>query len=244
MVVLCLTGWSRGLLAAAATGALLISGGDQALAAAGASTLKTAETACLDKAFSLGWRQERAKVVSSRALDADRVEVVLDLSKDGVHTARLTCPYSATSGVGNAFTTRQAEVGSAPEGEASAPAGLPVRQGRAWWLLLPLTLGLGSWLWLQGRDETAGYVHSTAGVTTTGGSGSWTEAEAASREGFVEVRQLADPTSLALRRLRNGETFEITGVRRRDDDDEEWLEVRGGGWVRDGESRYDRNIVR
>ncbi|MFN9645632.1 MAG: SH3 domain-containing protein [Cyanobacteriota bacterium] len=243
MVVLSSPGWSRCLLAAAATGALLISG-SQALAAAGATPLKTAETACLDKAFTLGWRQERAKVVSSRALDADRVEVVLDLSKDGVHTARLTCPYSAKSGVGNAFTTRKAEVGSAPEGEVSAPAGIPVQQGRAWWLLLPLALGVGSWLWLQGRDQTAGYVRSTAGVTTTGGGGSWNAAEAASREGFVELRERADPSSRVLRQLRNGETFEITGVRRRDDDDEEWLEVRGGGWVRDGESRYDRNIVR
>jgi hypothetical protein len=243
MLVLSSRGWSRRLMATAATGVLLTIGG-QALAADGATLLKTAETACLDKASTLGWRKDRAKVISSRALDADRVEVVLDLTKDGVNTARLTCPYSVKSGVGNAFTTRKAEVGSAPEGEATAPAGIPVQQGRAWWLLLPLALGLGSWLWLQGRDETVGYAHSTVGATTTGGSGSWNEAEAAAREGFVEVRELADPTSRVLRQLRNGETFEITGVRRRDASNEEWLEVSSGGWVRDRETRYDRNIVR
>jgi hypothetical protein len=243
MLVLSSRGWSRRLVATAATAALLTIGG-HALAADGATRLKTAETACLDKASTLGWRKDRAKVVSSRALDADRVEVVLDLTKDGVNTARLTCPYSVKSGVGNAFTTREAEVGSAPEGEATAPAGIPVKQGRAWWLLLPLALGLGSWLWLRGRDETVGYAHATWGATTTGESGSWHAAEAAAREGVVEVRELADPTSPVLRQLRNGETFEITGVRRRDASNEEWLEVSSGGWVRDGETRYDRNIVR
>jgi hypothetical protein len=237
-------GWSRRLVAAAATGALLAIGGPALAAVDSTSHLKTAEAACLDKASTLGWRKDLAKVISSRALDADRVEVVLDLTKDGVNTARLTCPYSVKSGVGNAFTTRKAEVGSAPEGEATAPPGIRVTQGRAWWLLLPVALGLGSWLWLRGRDGTVGYAHSTLGVTTTAGSGPWHEAEAAARDGFVEVRELADATSRVLRQLRNGETFEITGTRRRDSSNEEWLEVRHGGWVRDGETRYDRNNVR
>jgi hypothetical protein len=243
MLVLSSRGWSRHLMATAATGAFLALGG-HGLAADSAALLKTAETACLDKASTLGWRKDLAKVISSRALDADRVEVVFDLTKDGVNTARLTCPYSVKSGVGNAFTTRKAEVGSAPEGEATAPPGIPVSQGRAWWLLLPLALGLGSWLWLRGRDETVGHVYATVGATTTGSSTSWHEAEAAARDGFVEVRELADPSSRVLRQIRNGERFEITGVRRRDSSDEEWLEVSSGGWVLDGETRYDRNNVR
>lgn len=243
MLVFSSRGWSRRLVATAASGALLAFAG-HALAADSASLLQTAETACLEKASTLGWRKDRAKVVSSRALDSDRVEVVLDLTKDGVNTARLTCPYSVKTGVGNAFTTRKAEVGSAPEGEATAPPGIPVNQGRVWWLLLPLALGLGSWLWLRGRDETVGYAHSTVGATTTGGESSWHEAEAAAREGVVDVREMADPTSPVLRQFRNGETFEITGVRRRDANNEEWLEVSSGGWVRDDETRYDRYIVR
>ena len=69
-------------------------------------------------------------------------------------------------------------------------------------------------------------------------------AEAAARDGVMEVREHADLNSRVLRQLRNGETFEITGVRRRDSANEEWLEVSNGGWVRDGETRYDRNNVR
>jgi hypothetical protein len=47
-----------------------------------------------------------------------------------------------------------------------------------------------------------------------------------------------------LRQIRNGDTFQLTGIRRRDSSNVEWLEVNNGGWVRDAEVRYDRNVVR
>jgi hypothetical protein len=230
---------SKLLLVSAASCSLLGIGGS-ALAADTTELLKTAETACLEAAKAGGWRSDLAKVISSKALGGDRVEVVFDLSKDGVNTARLTCPYSVKEGVGNAFTKRKAEVGAAPEGDTAAPPGIAVKPGKAWWLLLPLLLGLGSWLWLRGRDETVGHVHASNGLTTGSGYG----AEAAARDGLVDVREHADSHSRVMRQVRNGETFEITGVRRRDSANVEWLEVSNGGWVRDSETRYDRNIVR
>lgn len=233
--------FSRLLILSVASCSLLAVGGN-ARAADATKLLKQAETACLGRAATLGWRSEGAKVVSSKALGDDRVEVVFDLTKDGVNTARLTCPYSVKGGVGNAFTTRQAEVGSAPDSAVSVP-GIPVHRGKVWWLLLPLALGLGSWLWLRGRDGGVGPVYASTGVTT-GTTGSRYGAEAAARDGLVEVREHADGSSRVLSQIRNGDTFEITGLRRRDSANVEWLEVNGGGWVRDGETRYDRNIVR
>jgi hypothetical protein len=234
---------SRLLLVSAASCSLLGMGGS-ALAADPTELLKKAETACLEAATASGWRPDLAKVISSKALGGDKVEVVFDLSKDGVNTARLTCPYSVKDGVGNAFTKRKAEVGAAPEGSDAAPPGIAVEPRKAWWLLLPLILGLGSWLWLRGRDETVGHVYASSATTTGGRTGSWYGAEAAARDGALEVREHADSNSRVLRQVRNGETFEITGVRRRDSANVEWLEVTNGGWVRDGETRYDRNIVR
>lgn len=235
--------FSRLLMVSAASCTLLAIGG-KALAADPTELLKKAEAACLDSAKTQGWRADLAKVVSSRALDSDRVEVVFDLTKDGINTARLTCPYSVKGGVVNAFTTRKAEVGSAPESGATAQAGIEVNQGKAWWLLLPLALGLGSWLWLRGRHEPTGQVYASAGLTTGAAASAWHDAEAAARDGLVEVREHADISSRVLRQFRNGEMFRITGVRRRDSSNIEWLEVSNGGWVRDGETRYDRNIVR
>ena len=39
-------------------------------------------------------------------------------------------------------------------------------------------------------------------------------------------------------------SFQITGIRRRDGANVDWLELSTGGWVRDSEVRYDRNVVR
>jgi len=61
--------------------------------------LKTAQTACLESAAKEGWRTDAAKVISSKTVDSDKVEVVFDLTKDGTNTARLTCPFSASKGV-------------------------------------------------------------------------------------------------------------------------------------------------
>jgi hypothetical protein len=232
---------SRLLMASAASFSIVAISGN-VLAADTDALIKQAEAACLESAATQGWRPDLAKVISSKALDADKVEVVFDLTRDGVNTARLTCPYSVSQGVGGAFSAPKADTATAPEPVANP--GTPVNQGRAWWLLLPLALALGSWLWLRGRDETVNPAYASTGVTTGAGTGSWYGAEAAARDGLLEVREHADISSRVLRQIRNGDTFQITGVRRRDSANVEWLEVSSGGWVRDSETRYDRNIVR
>ncbi|MGA1302797.1 MAG: SH3 domain-containing protein [Cyanobium sp.] len=228
----------------------LFAAGSNALAASSAELIKTAEAACLEAATAQGWRADLAKVISSKALSADKVEVVFDLSKDGVNTARLTCPYTVGEGVGGSFAARTdapAESAAAPvEAAPIADAGTPVDQGKAWWLLLPLALGLGSWLWLRGRDDGGVHSYATSGTTTgaAGGARTYYAAEAAARDGLLEVREQADLGSRVLRQIRNGDTFQLTGIRRRDASNVEWLEVNNGGWVRDAEVRYDRNVVR
>jgi hypothetical protein len=240
------------LLIASAASVGLFAAGNNVLAASTAELIKTAEGACLEAATAQGWRADLAKVISSKALSADKVEVVFDLSKDGVNTARLTCPYTVGQGVGGSFSANtDGAAGSAAVDTAAAEpapvadAGTPVDQGKAWWLLLPLALGLGSWLWLRGRDEPKAVhsgVYSNTGTTT--GARTYYAAEAAARDGLLEVREHADLGSRVLRQIRNGDTFQLTGIRRRDASNVEWLEVNNGGWVRDAEVRYDRNVVR
>lgn len=147
-------------LLAAATGVVLLAAGGIAQASAPADMLQKAETACLDKATSAGWRADQSSVVSRRAIDADQVEIVLDLSKDGVNKARLTCPYSASKGVvglgealkegadrtdfGQDFSRSMATAAS----ETQA-----VNRSHAWWLLLPIGLAGLSWAALRGKAE-------------------------------------------------------------------------------------------
>ncbi|HYP03156.1 MAG TPA: SH3 domain-containing protein [Cyanobium sp.] len=238
---------------------LLATAGD-ALALSSEEMIQKAEVACLEAAAAQGWNKDAAKVVSSKALDTDKVEVVFDLTKEtvlkeGVNSARLTCPYSVSQGVGS-FGDRAAP---ATPAEPIADTGTPVNQSKAWWLLLPLGLGLASWAALRGRGEDAGTTYGTGTTsygtdktystgTTAYGTGATTGkslfVEANAHDGQVEVREHADITSPILRRVRNGDSIQLTGHRRND-----WLEVVNtgvsqGGWVRDLDVRYDRTTVR
>ncbi|MCT0212904.1 MULTISPECIES: hypothetical protein [unclassified Synechococcus] len=111
--------------------------------------LKAAEAGCLETAAKEGWRADLAKVISSKALDADKVQVVLDLTKDGTNTARLTCPYSLSQGVGkfgDNFAKSMATTVSAAD---------ELNRGRIWWLLLPIGLAVISWNLLRSREGAA-----------------------------------------------------------------------------------------
>ena len=240
------------LVTAASLGVLAAAGPSMALSPEEAIT--TAKAACLDSAGKQGWKTDLAKVISSRAIDADKVEVVFDLTRDGVNTARLTCPYSLSKGVDASFGA--AEKPAAEPAAAADPAapveGEAVNPGRAWWLLLPLGLGLLAWAALRGKDEgTTTYTDTTPGTTYSGSyttptavtTGTTTSrnihVEANAKDGNLEVREHADISSAVLRRVRNGDTVYLTGHRRND-----WLEVANGGWVRDIDVRYDRSTVR
>jgi hypothetical protein len=153
----------RSLLLASATGVALVVAGDAALAASGEAMLRTAESACLEAAAQQGWRRDLAKVVSSRAVDGDRVEVVFDLSRDGSNTARLTCPFSAKQGVMGKLATVGEKLGGDSKRtdfgkdftksmSTTGDAGGPVDRSRGLWLLLPVGLTAICWAVLRSRE--------------------------------------------------------------------------------------------
>ena len=119
------------------------------LAQTSQENLKKAETVCVESAGKEGWRPELAKVVSSKAIDADKVEVVLDLTKDGTNTARLTCPYSVSKGVGK-FGENFAKSMATTVSKSNE-----LDRTRIWFVLLPLGLAVISWNVLRSREEAA-----------------------------------------------------------------------------------------
>ena len=233
------------LVSAASLGLLAAAG--PVLAVSTEEALKTATAACLDSAGKQGWRTDLAKVISSRSIDADKVEVVFDLTKDGTNTARLTCPYSLSKGVATTFGGAETPVETTPAPVETTPTETATGVN-PWWLLLPLGLGLLSWAALRGKTEDvatnpgttySGSYTNTSTVTTGTSTSRNIFVEANAHDGQLEVREHADVNSPVLRRVRNGENVQLTGHRRND-----WLEVANGGWVRDIDVRYDRTTVR
>ena len=88
-------------------------------------------------------------MVSSKAIDADKVEVVLDLTKDGTNTARLTCPYSVSQGVGK-FGENFAKSMATTVSKSNE-----LDRTRIWFVLLPLGLAVISWNVLRSREGAA-----------------------------------------------------------------------------------------
>jgi hypothetical protein len=233
----------RGLLTAAATLALL-GGTEAAQAASSEELLRTARSACLQQAASQGWKTDQATVVSSRTLSADRVEIVFNLTRDGVHQARLTCPYSVRQGVLGALGQLGAEVnGNVQRTDfgtdfsrsmaTTGDAGRPVDRSRGWWLLLPIGLAGLSWAALRSRERQAGSLPTplnTEPDQAPESSGRRTAtsfiAEARGSGGRVRIHELADDTSLVRREVTNGQALSLTGRR-----SGAWLEMDGGGWV-------------
>lgn len=234
------------LVSAASLGLLAAAG--PVLAVSTEEALKTATAACLDSAGKQGWRTDLAKVISSRSIDADKVEVVFDLTKDGTNTARLTCPYSLSKGVATTFGGAETPVETTPAPVETTPTETATGVN-PWWLLLPLGLGLLSWAALRGKTEdvatnpgttySGSYTNTSSTVTTGTSTSRNIFVEANAHDGQLEVREHGDINSAVLRRVRNGENVQLTGHRRND-----WLEVANGGWVRDIDVRYDRTTVR
>ncbi len=199
---------------------LLITAASPGWAQSTAAMLTTAETACLENAAADGYDPDLAQVVSSRVIDSDRVEVVLNLTKDGQNFARLTCPFSATTGIGNFV------------GDAAAAVSAP-SLGRLWWLLLPL-LGLPLLLAaLRGRDRTA------VEAVTPIGDRVYTEGWVNTNSDLLDVREYHNSNARVLRSLPNSEYVRLTG--RHDND---WVELTDGGWVPSYYLRYAKPLSR
>ncbi len=146
-----------------AVGVAVLAAGGSSWASVPDEMLKKAEAACLEKAASEGWRADQSSVVSREAIDDEQVKIVLDLSKDGVSKARLTCPYSTRTGVvgqmGALGEALQAGANRKDFGQdfvrsmatASNPAEA-VNRSDAWWLLLPIGLAGIIWTALRGSE--------------------------------------------------------------------------------------------
>lgn len=208
----------RLLLAGAATALTLAA---PAQAANTETMLKTATEACINRAAETGYRADLTKVLSSKVLDADKVQVVLDLTKDGSSHDRLTCPYSVKEGLIGNFA--KLSLPGVPN------AASPLTRNCLWWLLLPIGAALLGYSVLRGRDQARG----------SGAFGSGIAVIADGPGGDLAVREHADGGSSVLRRERNGDTVHLSGRRQGD-----WVEVVNGGWVLDRELRYDRTNVR
>ncbi len=205
---------------AIACGTALLATATPTLAQSTAEMLQTAEAACIENAAADGYAPDLAQVVSSRAIDNDRVEVVLNLTKDGQNFDRLTCPFSASRGIGS-FVSGAADTVAAP--------GL----GRLWWLLVPL-VGLPLLLVaLRGRDRAA--VDAATPITNQ----VYTEGWVNTNGGPLDVREYAGSDARVVRSLTNGEHVHLTG--RHDND---WVELTEGGWVPSYYLRYSNAVSR
>lgn len=91
--------------------------GNPALALSPRELVVKAQEACLASAVQAGWPRDTAQLLTGRAIDGDRAEVVFSLSRPG-GTARLTCPYSASKGL----LAPMAAVISSASGQSTATA--------------------------------------------------------------------------------------------------------------------------
>jgi hypothetical protein len=225
-------------LLAAATGVVLLAAGGIAQASAPADMLQRAETACLNQATSAGWRADPSSVVSRRAIDADHVEIVLDLTKNGVNKARLTCPFSASKGVLGLVDALKAGADRTDFGRdfsrsmaTAASETQAVNRSHAWWLLLPIGLAGLSWAALRGKAE-AEVRYGDSEPPIGGRTADSFIATANGQHGQAEIHELADQHSLVRRRVDNGQMVSLTSRSANG-----WLEVDGGGWVRENDLR-------
>jgi hypothetical protein len=170
-----------------------------------------AQEACIQKAEADGFTLQ--EVVSVTAADADTVNVVLSLARDG-QTARLTCPYSLSKGI----ATVGDKVGTTAVAQTYQPWINP-------WLgtLLPLILGLPLlWAWTKGRGNT-NYIGRETVATHYG-----ERSEAVVRTNGERLDIHAGPGSnhRTTGNLRNGQRVVLSGRY-----DNNWVELAEGGWV-------------
>ncbi|WAL61458.1 SH3 domain-containing protein [Thermocoleostomius sinensis] len=164
-----------------------------------------AEEACINKARADGF--ELSEVVDIAAVDADTVNVVLNLTRDG-QLFKLTCGYTASN---QTVTTTNASRTYAP-----------------WinpWLgiLLPLLVGLPLLLWwAAGRREDRDRVVTRERTYI----GERSEAIVRTSADGINVHAGPTSTSRVTGNLRNGQRIVLSG--RYDND---WVELENGGWV-------------
>lgn len=170
-----------------------------------------AQEACIQKAQADGFTLQ--DVVSVTAADADTVNVVLNLNRDG-QLFKLTCGYSASQGsatVGN-------DVGTTTVAQTYQPWLNP-------WLgtLLPLIVGLPLlWAWTRGRGNTS-YVGRE---TVAARHGEHSEAIVRTNGERLDIHSGPASTHRVTGNLRSGQRVVLSGRY-----DNNWVELAEGGWV-------------
>jgi hypothetical protein len=215
------------------------------------SALRTqAEAACIDQARIKGF--ELSQVVDVTPVDADTVNVVLDLTRDG-QLFKLTCGYTdpslaatvdsgttATTGVEatsaetaietSPNTVETAETTETVETTETTADTAPIRTYRPWlnpwWgILLPLLVGLPLLLWWVAgrREERDRYaVADRNGVY----HGDRSDAIVRAEHEVVNIHSGPGRTYPVTGALRNGEHTVLSGRY-----DSDWVELENGGWI-------------
>ena len=166
-----------------------------------------AKQACIDKAKADGFALKDVVSVDPYNGEADRVKVVLNLTKTADGTAaRLTCGYSKDGKV--AF------------GDEPAPA---KEGGFPWWLLLLPILGIPLLFTLfKGKEERPDAEVYERPVATRVG----TEAVVRANSEYLDIHEGPGTTYRVTGTLRNGQRVALANGR-----DNSWAELETGGWV-------------
>jgi uncharacterized protein YgiM (DUF1202 family) len=166
-----------------------------------------AKQACIDKAKADGFALKDVVSVDPYNGEADRVKVVLNLTKTADGTAaRLTCGYSKDGKV--AF------------GDEPAPA---KEGGFPWWLLLLPILGIPLLFTLfKGKEERPDAEVYERPVATRVG----TQAVVRANSEYLDIHEGPGNTYRVTGTLRNGQRVALANGR-----DNNWAELETGGWV-------------
>lgn len=171
-----------------------------------------AREACIQKAEADGFTLQ--DVVSVAAADADTVNVVLNLNRDG-QLYKLTCGYSASKG----------------SAMVADSAGTAARTYQPWmnpWLLtlLPLLVGLPLlWAWTRGRSSEE-YLRYAGGRDTHGRYVERSEAIVRTDGSMLDIRSGPAGSYRITGNLRNGQRVKLSGRY-----ENNWIELADGGWI-------------
>lgn len=216
-----------GILCALSTATFLSVSGP-AIAQDTAEMIATAEKACIDAAVAKGYDEQLSKVVSAETIDDNTVEVVLNLTRDGQGFARLTCPYSVNDGLA-VFDDAGAVFDDAVGTVTEATDAVTKTRFPWWWLLVPI-IGLPLLLAIfRGRDTMVAresYTAYTEGIVNTFGR-------------HLNVYETPSQNSSVLRALDDGTHVLLTGRQ-----DDQWVELRDGGWVDVKSLRFTEGTTR
>jgi uncharacterized protein YgiM (DUF1202 family) len=179
-----------------------------------------AKQACIDKAKADGFALKDVVSVDPYNGEADRVKVVLNLTKTADGTAaRLTCGYSKDGKVafGEDPAPPVAQTSPVQTTEPAKEGGFP------WWLLLLPILGIPLLFTLfKGKEERPDAEVYERPVATRVG----TQAVVRANSEYLDIHEGPGTTYRVTGTLRNGQRVALANGR-----DNNWAELETGGWV-------------